>query len=95
MNQKDRNEAYMIFIEQWGSTAQMIMVIEETAELQKEVTKYLRGRENKAEILEEIADVEIMLEQLKFMFDIKQSLIDEQKERKINRALSKINNYTV
>ena len=39
------------------------------AELQKELSKLLRGNSNLKAITEEIADVEIMLEQLKIIFD--------------------------
>lgn len=40
-------------------------VIEECAELQKEVTKLLRGKERLHKLIEEIGDVEIMLTSLK------------------------------
>lgn len=91
MNQIERNEAYELFLNTWGKTQQMIMVLEETAELQKEITKNLRGRDNVESIIEEIADVEIMLEQLKFIFKIDQAVIDEQKESKIKRAMPEAN----
>ena len=50
----------------WGEQAQMMMVVEEMSELMKEILKNVnRGKDNLAEIIEETADVEIMLEQLK------------------------------
>jgi hypothetical protein len=94
MNQAQRNEAYGIFIKAWGNEAQLIMVIEETAELQKEVTKCLRGRDNIDSIIEEVVDVEIMLEQLKLMFKMDKNAINEMKEVKIKRAIQKINDYS-
>lgn len=54
----------------WGAGAQMIMVCEEMSELQKELCKNLRGSDNKMAIAEEIADVEIMLDQMKILFGI-------------------------
>jgi hypothetical protein len=55
-------------ISTFGPRAQQAMLLEEMAELQKEICKNWRGRDNVAEIAEEIADVEIMLEQVKMMF---------------------------
>lgn len=57
-------------ISTWGAGAQMIMVCEEMSELQKELCKNLRGSGNEMAIAEEIADVEIMLDQMKILFGI-------------------------
>ena len=55
----------------WGEQAQMMMVVEEMSELMKEILKNVnRGKDNLAEITEETADVEIMLEQLKENYQI-------------------------
>lgn len=56
-------------IARYGKTAQMIIAMEEMAELTKELSKFLRGAHNEDAIAEEIADVRIMLEQLEIMFD--------------------------
>ena len=45
------------------------MAIEEMSELAKELCKRCRGRDNVEAIAEEIADVEIMLQQMVMMFD--------------------------
>ena len=55
-------------IKTYGVDAQMKMAIEEMSELTKELCKNFRGKDNKEQIAEEIADVEIMVEQLKIMF---------------------------
>lgn len=94
MNETERNIAYREFLREWGEASQLIMAIEEAAELQKEITKHLRGEDNLRFILEEVADVEVMLEQLKLMFKFSQKVVDEQKEIKIKRALAKIRDYT-
>ena len=53
-------------IAKWGKQAQLLMVLEEMSELQKEILKNInRGKDNVAEIVDETADVEIMLTQLK------------------------------
>ena len=50
----------------------MIHNIEEMAELQKELTKFLRGKLRREKLIEEIADVEIVLKNIKKYFDIKE-----------------------
>jgi NTP pyrophosphatase (non-canonical NTP hydrolase) len=62
---------YRRAIHKWGVPAQVNMVFEEIAELQKELCKVFRGKSDKNNIASEIADVEIMLDQLKVIFDIK------------------------
>lgn len=49
--------------------AQTMMVMEEMAELQKKLCKHARDKENRAQIAEEIADVQIMLEQMELLHD--------------------------
>lgn len=56
-------------LEAFGERAQMTMAIEEMSELAKELCKRCRGRDNVEAIAEEIADVEIMLQQLVMLFD--------------------------
>ena len=81
-------------IETYGEEAQITMVFEEGSELQKALCKYLRIEHtmNKIELLpsiaEEIADVEIMLEQMKLLFGINNEVenfkvfkVDRLKER--------------
>lgn len=58
-------------LETWGEEPQMLMVVEEMSELMKEILKNInRKKNNIAEIIEETADVEIMLEQLKENYQI-------------------------
>lgn len=90
----EREKIYMKAIETYGEEAQITMVFEEMAELQKALCKYLRKEHtmNKIELLpsivEEIADVEIMLEQMKLLFGINNEVenfkvfkVDRLKER--------------
>lgn len=60
---------YKKLIEKFGAKSQIIVAIEELSELQKELCKYLRDKTNIRNISEEMADVEIMLEQLKLIFE--------------------------
>ena len=50
---------------------QTMVAIEEMSELTKELVKQMRGRDNKDAIAEEMADVEIMMCQLRLMYGIK------------------------
>lgn len=75
-------------LDTYGSRAQVVMVFEEMSELQKELCKYLRGKYSPANIAEEIADVEIMLEQMKMLFfcandvrDVRRCKVERLKER--------------
>lgn len=63
----DEQRIYRAALAAWGADAQTLMVFEEMAELQKELCKAARGKDNREQIAEEIADVEIMLEQMKVL----------------------------
>lgn len=64
-------------IDVWGAKAQTLMVLEEMAELQKEILKNVnRDKDNIAEIIDETADVEIMLEQLKYIYQIEKQVAE-------------------
>ena len=64
-----KDEILKSAIARYGKTVQMIIAMEEMAELTKELSKFLRGAHNEDAIAEEIADVRIMLDQLEIMFD--------------------------
>lgn len=51
----------------WGETAQMLKMSEECNELARAVLRRLNGYDELDNLVEEIVDVEIMLQQLKFM----------------------------
>ena len=55
-------------IRRYGKLNQLHVAIEELSELQKELCKDLRGKGTRDAIAEEIADAEIMLEQLKRIY---------------------------
>ena len=65
---------------------QLIVAVEELSELQKELCKSLRDKTNIDNLIEELADVEIMLQQIKIYFDIPSLDIEIMKKRKINRT---------
>ena len=55
-------------VDHFGEKSQIIVAIEEMSELTKALTKWEREIGSTSEIAEEIADVEIMLAQLKYIF---------------------------
>ena len=77
MSEIDEQELYARTISVWGKEPQMLQVIEEMSELIKEILKNVnRKKDNVAEIIEETADVEIMLGQLKYCYDIEKQVKD-------------------
>ena len=79
----------------WGKEAQMLQVIEEMSELTKEILKNVnRKKNNIAELIEETADVEIMLEQLKQCYQIHKQ-VEEYKTAKIIKIKKFINRHSI
>lgn len=80
----DCKNVYKLALEKWGRQAQLGMAIEEMAELIQAINKFSRGKVSVDSISEEIADVEIMMEQLKEIFANK-TYVNLVKIKKINR----------
>lgn len=76
-------------IDRYGMDAQLKMVLEEMSELQKEICKFWRGKDNLEQIAEEVADVEIMLEQVKMIFQI-EDIVDDYIPKKISRLRDRL-----
>ena len=76
-------------VSKWGKDAQMKMVLEEMSELQKEICKMWRGKDNRGAIAEEVADVEIMLDQLKLMLDIPYQ-VEQHRQNKLQRLRERL-----
>lgn len=66
-----------------------VVAIEELSELTKEITKDIRGITNYKNIAEEMADVEIMLEQMKIIYNNK-DLVDRYKVEKLQRIKERL-----
>ncbi len=80
-------------LDTWGEEAQMLMVIEEMSELTKEILKNINRKKNNVDaIIEETADVEIMLEQLKANYDIAEK-VEEYKQNKLKLIEQRLNDY--
>lgn len=72
-----------------GYLLQKIVAIEEMSELAKEITKDLRGIGDIRNLAEEIADVEIVIEELKMVYDI-EDIVREKKLVKLERILKRL-----
>lgn len=98
MKKEKREELYQKAIEKWGAVSQIEMLNEESIELALAVRKFLRNNKNPeyeftnaTNLIEEIADVEIMIEQLCFIFTNFREQIQDVKDFKLQRLEKRIN----
>lgn len=59
---------YQATLDKWGEEAQFDQMIEECAELIVALKHYKRGKADKEEVINELADVKLMVGQLSWMF---------------------------
>ena len=83
------DDLYQLVLDKWGSDAQLTVVIEELSELIKEVCKMKRNIGWVDHLAEEVADVEIMCEQLRYIFAIDDE-VDSWKESKLTRLADRL-----
>lgn len=73
-------------IKTWGRNPQLLVLLEEFSELQKEILKNInRGANNLDAIIDETADVLIMMEQLQRLYHIKEHV-----QKRIPEKLKKV-----
>ncbi len=82
-------DVYSRAVKHYGTTSRLLLTMEEMSELTKELCKHTRGRNNTAAITEEMADVEIMLEQLKIVF-CNRAGVDYHKAQKLQRLVDRM-----
>lgn len=91
----NRIKLYKKAIKKWGQNAQVNMFFEEVAELTVEICH--ARRENKVafscDLINELADVEIMLEQMAVMFNIPREFIYNKKKEKLVKLEKMLNDY--
>lgn len=78
-------------IKKWGVDSQVYMAYEEMGELLSALNKLLRKRVTVDDVITEIADVQIMTEQLALIFG--QEKVETEKERKLKRLEERLNKY--
>ena len=90
----ERAQVYQKAIDTFGVEAQLLMCIEEMSELTKAICKFRRAKPNQIperlhDIAEECADVTIMMEQLRLIFDFN-DLVCEHMDAKVERLMGRI-----
>ena len=80
----ERKQIYQAACEKYGIDSQIVIAIEEMSELTKEICNISRGQRNIESLAEEIADVTIMMEQLRVIYDINDLTCDHM-DAKIRR----------
>lgn len=88
---KLNRENLLFIINTYGTRPQQDMAIEELSELQKAILKHRRfpNKETERDIIDEIADVSIMLEQLKIIYSCHKE-VEERVDYKIDRQIKRI-----
>ena len=84
----DRDLSEMI-IEKYGTTLQDVILIEELSELQKEITKCMRGKGNLQHVAEEIAHCLISIDVIMVIYRISENDVQKEidkKRKKIERG---------
>lgn len=92
MNEQEMNNAITTIAMHYGVKAQSMQTCEECAELIQAVSKLTRGvtETRILALVEEIADVRIMMSQLMQLFGIPEAEVSERVEEKLERQLNRI-----
>ena len=87
-------DAYKFFIDELGINSQMLMCIEEMSELIKALIKHRRynTKETEDNVIEEMADVYIMLIQLVIIHGFDGNIVEKKIERLKKRLESEVGN---
>ena len=85
----DEKEVFNDAVYYFGRQHQRQKAIEELSELIKEVSKEQIGEGNIEHLAEEMADVEITMEQLKIMYD-NAALVEQYREKKVSRLAGRV-----
>jgi len=77
-------------LEKYGIDNQIFQLFEEMGELTVAINGYRRGRKTLSDIAEEIADIEIMLDQMKMIFLTSEEGLNEIRTQKTERLKQRI-----
>lgn len=92
MNEEEKQKLYDDAIDLWGTEAQIMMVIEECGELVQALAQKYRGRVGVYDVAEEVADVQIMTEQMARIIEREfgEDLVGPIKEGKLERLAERV-----
>ena len=79
------NEIYMQAVMKFGVKNQLLKAIEELTELSLEICHSSCDRMNRENIIEEMADVYIMMEQMRIIFEVQEVELIKAKTKKLIR----------
>ena len=87
---KEQTTKALIICNAYGSKAQMIKCCEELSELSTAILQHINKGKNEEAMLEEMADVYIMLEQLRYMLPFDEAALEKKIEFKLTRQLGRL-----
>ena len=90
MNYQEITDTYKQAIKTYGEKAQKLMAIEEMSELTKEICKDFRGKLNREHLIEEMADVLIMLDQMLVLYKISGEEVGLMRIKKVERLKERL-----
>lgn len=90
MKRKEIIDTYKQAIETYGVRAQKLMAIEEMSELTKEICKDFRGKLDREHLIEEMADVLIMLDQMLLLYKISGEEVGLMRIKKVERLKERL-----
>ena len=90
MNRKAIIDTYKQAIDLCGEKAQKLMAIEEMSELTKEICKDFRGKLDREHLIEEMADVLIMLDQMLLLYKISGEEVGLMRIKKVERLKERL-----
>ena len=90
MNYQEVIDTYKLAISVYGEKAQKLMAIEEMSELTKEICKDFRGKLNREHLVEEMADVLIMLDQMLLLYKISGEEVGLMRIKKVERLKERL-----
>ncbi len=88
---QDERTVCVLAVEKFGPESQINMALEECAELIEALCKFRRERVGTLDVITEIADVQIMCEQLAYMFG--EQTVEDERKRKIERLRKRLTKY--
>lgn len=92
MTDKEREELYHRYISTNGGKYQAMKAVEECAEMTAALMHFFSDRALMEEVITEIADVQIMCEQLALMFGPAE--VEREKQRKLERMKERLTGQT-
>lgn len=90
MMKKERTKKALIILNHYDSQRQKMKVCEELSELETALLKHINKGGNTDDVLEELADVYIMLEQLKYMMPFGENRLEDMIDYKLDRQIQRI-----